>query len=100
MGGGENEIGRLRAVAPTPSGWLYFSGALTAYDVENLYDQIVTLRSIDGTDIHVDVDLGGAPRNSPELRTLARRMKRLKRQGIVVRLHAARAPRRRASPTR
>ena len=100
MGGEENGLGRLRAVAPTPSGWLYFSGALTAYDVENLYDQIVTLRSTDGNDIHVDVDLGGAPRNSPELRTLARRMKRLKRQGIVVHLHAARPPRRGPSSTR
>ncbi len=66
---------------------------------KNLYDQIVTLRGSKGVDIHVDVDLGGTPRNSPELRTLARRMKRLKRQGVVVRLHAARAPRRGPSLT-
>lgn len=96
MDGGDG-TGRLSAVAPTPSGWLYVAGALTPYDVENLYDQIVTLRSTDGSDIHVDVDLAGAPRNSPELRSLARRMKRLKRQGIVVRLHAARTQRRNPS---
>ena len=99
MDGGMNGTGRLSAVAPTPSGWLYFAGALTPYDVENLYDQIVTLRSTNGIDIHVDVDLAGTPRNSPELRTLERRMKRLKRQGVVVRLHAARSARR-STPSR
>ena len=29
MDGAGNGTGRLSAVAPTPNGWLYFSGALT-----------------------------------------------------------------------
>ncbi len=100
MGGEGDGTGRLSAVAPTSSGWLYVSGALTPYDVENLYDHIATLGSSNGVDIHVDVDLGGVPRNSPELRTLARRMKRLKRHGVVVRLHAARGARGGSTPLR
>jgi hypothetical protein len=88
------EPARVSAVAPTASGWLCFSGPLTPYDVEALYDQFVGLQSAGGGDVHIDVELGGMSRNSAELRTLTRRMKRLERHGVVVRVHAAR-PRRR-----
>jgi hypothetical protein len=88
--GGEEARGQLSAAAPTRDGWLYVSGALTPYDLENLCDQIATLGRSDSGDVHVEVELGGAMRNSPELRTLARRMQRLRRQGVVVHVHAAR----------
>jgi hypothetical protein len=94
--GGDKSGGHLTAAAPTDGGWLYFSAALTPYDLENLYDQIVTLGGRDRGDVHVEVDLGGASRNGPELRALTRRVKRLKRNGVTVRLHAARP--RRPSP--
>jgi hypothetical protein len=93
------ETGRVSAVAPTETGWLYVSTPLTPYDVENLYGQFASLQRSGGGRVHVDVDLVGTTRNSPELKTLANRVKRLRRQGVVVRMHAgrvepARAPRR------
>jgi len=87
---------RVSATAPTGNGWVCFSGPLTPYEVETLYDQIASLRRPTGHDVHVDVELGGTPRNSPELRSLARRMKRLERHGVVVHVHARR-PRRPSS---
>lgn len=94
MGGGDKGVAQLTASALSENGRLYVSGALTPYDLENLYDQIVTLGRSDRDDVHVEVELGGLTTDSPELRTLARRMKRLRKQGVSVRLHAAR-PRRR-----
>jgi len=82
--------GQLTVAAATEGGWLYLSGALTPYDVENMYDQIATLGRPDGGHVSVEIEVGGAPQNSPELRALSRRMKRLRRQGVVVHLHAAR----------
>ena len=41
--GGEDARGQLSVAAPTRDGWLYVSGALTPYDLENLCDQIATL---------------------------------------------------------
>ena len=90
MGGGEEARGQLSAAAPTRDGWLYVSGALTPYDLENLCDQIASLGRRDTGDIHVEVALDGATRDSPELHALARRMQRLRRQGVVVHVHAAR----------
>ncbi|MCC6848961.1 MAG: hypothetical protein IT294_10705 [Deltaproteobacteria bacterium] len=80
----------MSAAAPTRGGWLYVSGALTPYDLENLCDQIATLGHGESGDVHVEVEVGGMMRDSPELRTLARRMQRLRRQGVVVHVHAAR----------
>ena len=94
MDGGGDGRGQLTAAAPTENGWLYVSGALTPYDVENLYDQIVTLRGSERGDVCVEVELAGTPRNSPELQAFARRVRRLRKQGVIVRLHAAR-PRKR-----
>lgn len=88
--GGEVARGQLSAAAPTRDGWLYVSGSLTPYDLENLCDQISMLGRGDNGDVHVELELGGMVRNSPELKTLARRMKRLRRQGVVVHVHAAR----------
>ena len=90
MGGGEPAHGQLSAAAPTRDGWLYVSGALTPYDLENLCDQIATLGRSTG-DVHVEVEVGGFVKDSPELQTLARRMKRLRRQGVVVHVHASRS---------
>ena len=90
--GGEEPRGQVTASAPTRDGWLYVSGTLSPYDLESLCDQISTLgRRAEGGDVHVAIDLGGTERDSPELRTLARRMKRLRRQGVVVHVHAARS---------
>jgi hypothetical protein len=89
--GGDEARGQLSAAAPTRDGWLYVSGALTPYDLENLCDQIATLGRADNGDVHVEVELDGTMRDSPELQTLARRMKRLRRQGVVVHVHAARS---------
>jgi hypothetical protein len=89
MDGGDAR-GQLSAAAPTRDGWLYVSGALTPYDLENLCDQIASLGRRETGDVHVAVELGGGMRNSPELRSLARRMQRLRRQGVVVHVHAAR----------
>ena len=72
--GGEDARGQLSAAAPTRDGWLYVSGALTPYDLENLCDQIATLGRRDSGDVHVEVELGGMLKNSPELKTLARRV--------------------------
>ncbi len=88
--GGEDVRGQLSAAAPTRDGWLYVSGALTPYDLENLCDQIRTLGRRSDGDVHVEVELAGMAKNSPELRTLAQRMHRLRRQGVVVHVHAAR----------
>lgn len=93
MNGAEGQAhsaGQLSAAAPTRDGWLYVSGALTPYDLENLCDQIATLGRGDNGDVHVELALDGMTPNSPELATLARRMKRLRRQGVVVHVHAAR----------
>lgn len=90
----EGTRGQLTVAAATEGGWLYLSGALTPYDVENVYDQIMTLSRADGSDVCVDIEVGGAARNSPELRALARRMKQLRRQGVLVRLHTARSRKR------
>ena len=87
---GADGRGQLSAAAPTRDGWLYVSGALTPYDLENLCDQIATLGRGAGDDVHVELALDGMTPNSPELATLARRMKRLRRQGVVVHVHAAR----------
>ena len=88
--GGEDARGQLSAAAPTRDGWLYVSGTLTPYDLENLCDQIKTLGRRNDGDVHVEVELAGMVKDSPELRTLAQRMKRLRRQGVVVHVHAAR----------
>ncbi len=89
--GGEISRGQLSAAAPTRDGWLYVSGALTPYDLENLCDQIAVLGRGENGEVHVELELGGTPHDSPELHTLARRMKRLRRQGVVVHVHAARS---------
>jgi len=89
MGGGESR-GQLSATAPTRDGWLYVSGVLTPYDLENLCDQIATLGRKESGDVYVEIELAGTMCDSPELRTLAHRMKRLRRQGVVVHVHAAR----------
>jgi hypothetical protein len=94
MGGGDKGTAQLTASALTENGRLYVSGALTPYDVENLYDQIVTLGRAERGDVHVEVELSGLSPDSPEVHALARRMKRLKRQGVTVRLHASRTRRR------
>jgi hypothetical protein len=91
MRSGSVEEAQLTAAAPTQQGWLYVSGALTPYDVESLCDHIVTLGRTSAGDVHVQIELGGASRNSPELRTLEHRMRRMRRQGVVVHLHAARS---------
>jgi hypothetical protein len=83
-------MGQVSAAAPTRGGWLYVSGALTPYDLENLCDQIATIGRSENGDVHVDVEVGGMVRDSPELRTLARRLHRLRRQGVFVHVHAAR----------
>ena len=94
MSGGGKGVAQLSATALTGNGSLYFAGALTPYDVENLCDQIVTLGRADGDDVHVEIDLGGASADSPEMHALARKVKRLRQHGVTVRLHAAR-PRKR-----
>jgi hypothetical protein len=91
MGGGDELPAQLSASAPTRDGWLYVSGALTPYDLENLCDQIAMLGRGASGDVHVEVALDGAMRDSPELHALARRMKRLRRLGVVVHVHAARS---------
>jgi hypothetical protein len=95
MGGGSKGAAQLNAAALTANGRFFVSGALTPYDVENLCDQIVTLGRSDRDDVCVEVELGGMSPDSPELRALARRVKRLKSQGLSVRLHAARSRRKR-----
>ena len=90
MDAAQDARGQVSAAAPTRDGWLYVSGALTPYDLENLCDQIATLGRRDAGDVHIAVEVDGTMRNSPELRTLARRMQRLRRQGVVVHVHAAR----------
>ncbi len=84
----------LTATALTEHGTFHVSGALTPYDVENLYEQFATLRRPDRADVWVDVELGGVAANSPELRAFTRRLKRLQRSGVTVRLHAARGRKR------
>ena len=92
-----NSTGSLSASAPTPHGWLYYAGDFTPYDLENLYDQISTLGRGEGGDVHVEIDLGGLPRNSPEVQVLEQRMKRLRLSGVTVRLHAVRRRARRSA---
>jgi hypothetical protein len=91
---------QVTATALTEYGSLYVSGALTPYDVENLYDQFASLRRPDRGDIRVEVELEGAAADSPELRAFTRRLKRLQRHGITVRLHTARGRRRSVLPPR
>ena len=78
---------RVVAEVEGAAGGLYISGPLTPYEVESLYDQFAGR----GADVRVVVDLGGTPRSAPEVRTLARRLKRLERSGVVVSMHTARA---------
>ena len=94
MGGGGKGVAQLSATALTGSGSLYFAGALTPYDVENLCDQIVTLGRSAGDDVHVEIDLGGESADTPEMHALARQVKRLRQHGVTVRLHAARSRKR------
>ena len=90
MKDGDKVMGKLTASALTGDGCLYFSGALTPYDVENLCDQIVMLSGRDISDVRVEVELNGAAPNGPEMQSLALRMKRLRKRGMSVRLHTAR----------
>jgi hypothetical protein len=87
---------QLTATAFTEQGSFYVSSPLTPYNVDILYEQFASLGRADRGDVQVEVELGGASVNSPELRAFTRRMKRLKRHGVSVRLHAARG-RKRAS---
>lgn len=96
MVGTRMEHAQLTAAAATANGRLYVSGALTPYDVESLCDQIGMLGRVSPGDVHIEVELGDTPRNSPELRTLTARMRRLRGQGVMVHVHAARG--RRALP--
>lgn len=95
MGDGDSTA-QLTATAFTEQGSFYVSSPLTPYNVDILYEQFASLGRGDGGDVRVEVELGGASVNSPELRAFTRRMKRLKRHGVSVRLHAARG-RKRAS---
>lgn len=95
MGGcGEGRTAQLSASAMTTYGRLYVSGALTPYDVENLCDQIATLAGSEREDVHLEVDPAGMGPDSPELRALERGVKRLRRQGVIVRLHTTRGRKR------
>src|SRR6267378_3689090 len=72
------DMALLTATASTANGSFYVSSALTAYDVENLYDQFAMLgRSAHG-----------------EVRAFTRRMKRLQRNGVTVHWHATRGRKR------
>ncbi|MBI3768069.1 MAG: hypothetical protein HY271_06165 [Deltaproteobacteria bacterium] len=90
----------LTATAFTENGSLYVSGTLDPYDVENLYEQFATLRRPDRGDVRVEVELGDAATNSPELRAFTRRMKRLRRHGVTVHFYAARSRKRTTLPPR
>ncbi len=90
----------LTATAFTESGSFCVSGTLSPYDVENLYEQFATLRRPDRGDVRVEVELGAAAANTPELRAFTRRMKRLRRHGVTVHLHAARDRKRSLLPSR
>ena len=81
---------QVSAHAAGSTGGLYIAGPLTPYDVESLYEQFVGRTTERDTDVRVTVDLAGAPRNTPELRSLARRLKRLERSGVAISMHAAR----------
>jgi len=87
---------QVSAAAASSTGGLYISAPLTPYDVESLYDQFAGRTTERDEDVRVVVDLAGAPRNTPELRSLARRLKRLERRGVAISMHAAR----RKSPPR
>ena len=80
----------VSAAAADSTGGLYISGPLTPYDVESLYDQFAGRTTKRDADVRVVVDLAGTPRNTPEIRSLARRLKRLERSGVAVTMHAAR----------
>ena len=86
----------LTATAFTENGSFCVSGTLSQYDVENLYEQFATLRRLDRGDVRVEVELGAAAADSPELRAFTRRMKRLRRHGVTVHLHAPRGRKRAA----
>jgi hypothetical protein len=85
---------QLTATAFTEQGSFYVSSPLTPYNVDILYEQFASLGRSERGDVRVEVVLGGASPNSPELRAFTRRMKRLKRHGVSVRLHAARGRKR------
>ena len=98
---GENKVlGQLTASALVGDGRVYFSGALTPYDVENLCDQIVLLSGHEASDVRVEVELNGATPNGPEMQSLTRRMKRLRKRGLSVRLHTARSRRSLGTPSK
>lgn len=81
---------QVSAESASSSGGLYISGPLTPYDIESLYDQFAGRTTERDEDVKVVVDLAGAPRNTPELRSLAHRLKRLERRGVAISMHAAR----------
>ena len=88
------DMALLTATASTANGSFYVSSALTAYDVENPYEQFAMLgRSPDG-DVRVEVELGPGAADSPEVRAFSRRMKRLQRNGVTVHWHATRGRKR------
>jgi hypothetical protein len=87
----EDREARLTASAPTRDGGrLYLSSALTPYGVESFCDQIASLGCRFSGEVHVSVDVDGLQRGCPELRALTCRVKRLRRQGVVVHFHTAR----------
>jgi hypothetical protein len=94
------DMALLTATASTANGSFYVSSALTAYDVENLYDQFAMLGRSERGDVRVDVQLADTVANSPELRAFTRRMKRLRRHGVTVHFYAARGRKRPPNPPR
>jgi hypothetical protein len=88
------DMALLTATASTANGSFFVSSALTAYDVENLYDQVAMLGRSQHSDVRVEVELGPGAADSPEVRSFTRRMKRLQRNGVTVRWHATRGRKR------
>lgn len=89
---------QVSAEAAGTSGGFYVSGPLTPYDVESLYEQLAGRTTEQARDVRIVVDLAGAPRNSPELRSLASRLKRLERTGVSISMHASRGTRGKLTP--
>ncbi len=79
----------LCAVAPTQGGWIYYSGPVTPYEVENLCERAAALATPDREAVHLEVTFDSSS-NSPEFKELASKLKKLEKRGVFAHLHTLR----------
>ncbi len=90
MGKAQSGGPELCAVAPAHGGWLYYSGSVSPYDLENLCERAAALAGSSNEAVHLEITCDASV-TSPELKELARKLKKLEKRGVFAHLHTQRS---------